>query len=96
MVQSILIKDLKKILENINIIDIRSAVSYNNNHIPGAHNVPYEKLLSDPNKYLDRYKSYYIYCQKGKSSQNVCQILNRLGYRVINIAGGYESWILEN
>lgn len=93
---SISIKEFIKICNNVNIIDIRSSVSYNNNHIPGAHNVPYEKLLVNPNNFLNKNETYYIYCQKGKSSQNICQILNRLGFHLINVEGGYENWILEN
>jgi len=38
---------------------------------------------------------YYIYCQKGIKSKTACQILRNLGYKVISIQGGYESWILE-
>lgn len=96
MISSIGVKELLKIMDTANIIDIRNSFNYNNNHIPNSKNIPYEKLLVNPNEYLDRYKTYYIYCQRGISSKNICQILNKQGYRVINIEGGYENWILEN
>lgn len=96
MISSISITDLQSKIGTVNIIDIRSNQSYNNNHIPGAINIPMEKLLVEPKKYLQANAIYYIYCQKGISSQKVCQILNRMGYHTINISGGYEEWILQN
>ena len=82
------------IIGQINIIDIRSIQSYNNNHIPNAKNIPMEKLLINPEQYLNKSDRYYIYCQKGLSSENVCDILNKLGFDTANIDGGYESFIL--
>lgn len=94
MISNISIYELKK-LNNINIIDIRSKEKYNNNHIPNAINIEQEKLLIEPSKYLEKEKRYYLYCQKGISSFNVCKILTKLGYKVTNINGGYESYILN-
>ena len=95
MSNSISISELKKIIHNINIIDIRSISNFNNNHIPGAKNIPFNSLIINPNKYLDKYSTYYIYCQKGQKSLKTCQMLNSLGYKTINIIGGYESWVLD-
>lgn len=82
-------------LSNINIIDIRSIQSYNNNHIPGSINIPYESLIVYPGKYLSKNKRYYIYCQKGITSKRVVGILNKEGYTTISIQGGYEEWIMK-
>jgi rhodanese-related sulfurtransferase len=95
MISSISISDFIKSSPSGKIIDIRSIEKYNSNHIPDAKNIPMEKLIAEPQKYLDRYQTYYVYCQKGIKSIRTCQILQRLGYRVVNINGGYESWILE-
>ncbi len=95
MISNISIKDLLPKLNQLNIIDIRNIESYNNNHIPNAINIPQNKLLLEPHKYLNPNQTYYIYCQKGLSSAKVCNNLRSKGYKVINIIGGYESWILE-
>ena len=87
--------ELKK-LSNINLIDIRSREKYNDNHIPGAINIPKIIMVKDYYKYLNKYETYYIYCQRGEQSVKLCIFLNKLGYRAINIKGGYESWILNN
>lgn len=92
---SISIDDLLK-LNGVNIIDIRSEQSYNNNHINGAKNIPYEKLIANPSLYLNRYDKYYIYCQKGITSTRTCSRLISMGYKVVNVIGGYEAWILKN
>ena len=94
MISNISVHELKK-LNNINIIDIRNKEKYNNNHIPNAINIEQEKLLLEPSKYIEKEKRYYLYCQKGMSSFNVCKILTKLGYKVTNINGGYESYILN-
>lgn len=93
--KEISIFDLKR-LSNINLIDIRSIEKYNDNHIPGSINIPKILIVKDYYKYLDRNKTYYIYCQKGEESRKVCRLLSNLGYKVINIKGGYESWILNS
>lgn len=94
-IPNISISDLIKNNYNGQIIDIRSIQNYNNNHIPGAKNIDEDLLLTKPHKYLDKFQVYYIYCQKGVRSIKVCNQLLKLGYKVININGGYESWILE-
>lgn len=94
MISSINMNEFLNLKENINIIDIRSKEKYNSRHIPNSINIPSEKLLLNPNQYLNKEEKYYIYCQKGTSSFNVCRILSLLGFNVISINGGYESWLM--
>jgi len=95
MINSISIKELLKKETDAYIIDIRSNQSYNNNHIPNSKNIPNEILISNPGKYLEKDKTYYLYCQKGVTSIRTCLLLNNLGYNAVNINGGYEAWILQ-
>ena len=92
MISNINIEELKNI--NKNIIDLRSKEKYNNNHIPNSINIPAEKIILEPEKYINQNETYYLYCQKGMSSLNVCRILTKLGYKTVNINGGYEKWIM--
>lgn len=82
-------------LNNPNIIDIRPTQNYNNNHIPGAINIPYNNLLINPNKYLNKNDKYYIYCKHGKTSEGLCRALKTQGYDVYSVIGGYEAWMLN-
>lgn len=92
---NISMNDFLKVSHSVNIIDIRSVQNYNNNHIPNARNIPFEKLLIKPEDYLNRNSTYYIYCQQGIKSQKATEILRKMGYNVVNIDGGYEAWILS-
>ena len=73
----------------------RDKQKYNDNHILNAINIPYDQLLTHPDRYLNKNYKYYIYCQKGFKSKKICQILNNSGYNTVNIIGGYEAWILN-
>lgn len=94
MIHSISVKEL---LQNgyTNIIDIRSVEKYNDNHIENAKNIPMQLLLQNPSKYLNYNETYYIYCQKGINSKEVCRRLLLKGFKVVNINGGYEGWLLQ-
>ena len=58
---TITIDELLKIAPSSFIIDIRSSQSYNNNHIPGSINIPFEKLIIKTDAYFSFLKNYYIY-----------------------------------
>lgn len=95
MINNISIDEFLKLSNPTSIIDVRNSQSFNNNHIPNAINIPYEKLLLYPNNYLMYGKTYYIYCQKGIASKKIVSILNKMGYSTINLNGGYEEWVLK-
>lgn len=79
---------------NINIIDIRDNYNYNKGHIPNAINIPERKLLIIPNHYLKRNEIYYIYCKNSTRSSQVVNTLNQLGFKAVNINGGYNNYLL--
>ncbi|MEG0026427.1 MAG: rhodanese-like domain-containing protein [Bacilli bacterium] len=87
---------LLTMLNDVNLIDIRPILNFNNNHIPSAKNIPQSKLIITPDKYLKKSETYYIYCQKGINSIGLAQMLNKQGYNIINVEGGYEKWVLTN
>ena len=45
----------------------------------------YEKLLYNPEKYLDKNTLYYFYCKNGIKSKKVVSILELYGYNVIRV-----------
>lgn len=95
MLKSISILELLPNIDKVKLIDIRSVAKYNDNHIPNAININSENLVANPSKYINKNEKYYLYCQKGITSKKIVQILNVKGYNVVNIQGGYESWLLE-
>lgn len=90
--ESISIEELKK-YTNYKLIDIREKENYMKGHLPGAVNIGLEDILAFPNKYLSKNLTYVIYCDEGKSSMRLVQVLKK-NYDVISLKGGYKG--IEN
>lgn len=93
MYSSISSNDLKGMIGKVNIIDLRDNYLYRLGNIPSSKNIPYKYLMLLPEKYLDKDKTYYLYCTQGMQSAKVCSKLSRLGYKVVNVLGGYNDYI---
>ena len=76
-------------LPNPNIIDIRDNYSYNESHLDNARNIPYYSLLSNYSIYLNKYDTYFLYCNYGKQSMEISNRLNLFGYNTYYIKEGY-------
>ena len=79
-------------LYNLDIIDIRDNYLFNIGNIPNSRNIPMNLLIMNPDNYLDKEKTYYIYCNRGINSKKTCEILTSVGFNVINIVGGYLEY----
>ena len=67
------------------IIDVSDKFTYSNYHINGSVNIPYDELINNYRKYLNKNESYYLYCKSGKLSKRAVIVLTSLGYRVFNL-----------
>lgn len=90
MYKSIFYEDIKD-KENINIIDVREVVEYQQGHIKDSINLPMSLIANQYNE-LDINKEYYLICHSGARSAMVCDFLSRQGYQVYNLIGGIELW----
>lgn len=93
MLSSITTSDIKGMIGRINIIDIRDNYLYRLGSIPTSKNIPANFLLANPEDYLKKNETYYIYCARGMQSTKICSSLANLGYKVINCLGGYNEYI---
>ena len=91
----ITVDELLKNLGSIYLIDIRDAKSYLDGHIPGAKNIVSSELIYHSEKYLDYNKTYYLYCDVGYISEDVCMRLRMKGYHAISIIGGYKNYLFK-
>lgn len=82
------VSELQEHLGKIELIDIREPHEYKSGHVPKAKNIPMNTLLSQPDKYLKKEKTYHIICQSGGRSRGTTQQLSRMGYQVIDVTGG--------
>lgn len=82
--------DLKK-YTNYKIIDIRSKEDYLAGHINGAINLELTDILAFPSMYLNKNITYIFYCDEGKSSLKLVNVLKK-NYDVLSLDGGYEKY----
>ena len=74
-----------------NIIDVRTKNEYQNINLNKGINIPRLVLLKNPEKHLDKNKTYYLICSKGEVSLFCAKILNAMGYNCYSINGGIEK-----
>lgn len=87
------VNDLDDLIGKINLIDIREPYEFKGGSIKGAKNIPMDTLLSNPSKYLNKEKTYYIICLSGSRSRVTSRALEKQGFDVINVAGGVGSYV---
>lgn len=93
MFYNITASSLKEKIGTVKIIDIRENYLYRMGYIPTAINVPSNFLLINPKEYMNKDNTYYLYCNMGIKSVEVCKKLTNMGYKVINVLGGYNGYL---
>lgn len=94
-VPSISIDDLKLLIGQINLIDIREPHECQSGMIKTAKNIPMDQLLREPQKYLMKDQKYYIVCQSGGRSYGTVQSLLKQGFDVVDVLGGTSSYKMK-
>lgn len=80
--------------EKIVVVDARKAYAYQEEHIPGAINIPHREMSAENVKKLNKDVLYVCYCDgigcnaSTKGSLNLTQ----LGFNVKELLGGLEWW----
>ena len=64
------------------IVDVSDKYIYNQGHINGSVNIPYDELINNYRSYLNKKDSYYLYCKSGKLSRRAVAVLSSIGYKV--------------
>lgn len=93
MYPSISFLELNKLVGQVEILDLRDNISYNKGHVPTSKNINYIDLIINPERYINKDKTYYLYCTHGFNSSKACSYLKSKGYNVINLIGGYNSYL---
>ena len=75
------------------IIDIRDENEFNQNHLDNSINISLYKMISEPEKYLEKNKSYLLICKYGIQSKIIMNMLNRMGYHVYSLKDGFNGLI---
>ena len=73
------------------LIDLRTKEEYEQGHIPGAVNIPYD-FLEDYKKRLPRNRLLVLYCEWGTTSILAGRKLSQYGYAVLSVNGGPQAY----
>lgn len=76
------------------VIDLRSKEEFEELHVEGARNVPYDNLKMY-RKYLPKDKLYILYCDRGSSSLMAARELSKEGYRTVTVVGGFQALVYD-
>lgn len=87
------VNDIDELIGKIELVDIREPFEYLGGSLKSSKNIPMQKLLSEPSKYLKDDKTYYLICHSGARSGRTCRYLTKLGFDVVNVTGGYGSYV---
>ena len=87
------VNNMDNLIGSVEIIDIREPYEYKSGTLRTAKNIPMGNLLTSPDKYLIKNKTYYIMCQSGGRSGRTTRTLSKQGFDVIDVAGGMGSYV---
>lgn len=77
------------------VLDVRNPDEYQEKHVPGAVLVPLPQL-ADRIGDVPEGRPLYVICAKGgRSMQAATAMKAKLGWDVVNVAGGTEAWAAE-
>ncbi|SMP46221.1 NADPH-dependent 2,4-dienoyl-CoA reductase, sulfur reductase [Neorhodopirellula lusitana] len=74
------------------LLDVRSEAEFAAGHIPGATNIPIEVLREHTDE-VPKDKTIAAYCKVGQRGYLATRVLMQRGFNVVNISGGYTSWL---
>lgn len=88
------VNEMDKIIAKNNyiIVDVRTDEEYNESHVKGSINIPYDEISENTN--LDKTKTILVYCKSGVRSNKAYNTLKELGYDVIDL-GAFDKIELE-
>ncbi|MGF7144661.1 rhodanese-related sulfurtransferase [Anaerotaenia torta] len=93
---SLHVSEIDNIIEDIDLIDIREPYECAYGCIRQSKNIPMGALMSNPDRYLNKEKKYYIMCQSGGRSASAVSALSRAGYDVVDVRGGMSGYRGKN
>jgi peroxiredoxin family protein/rhodanese-related sulfurtransferase/TusA-related sulfurtransferase len=75
----------------VTLVDLREPDEVLVKGIPGAINIPLEKLGTGL-KEIPKNKTVYVFCRTGDFSKEITEELNDRGYDAYNVEGGYDAY----
>ena len=79
----------------VQLVDVRTPEEHAAGNIPGSMNIDVKSddFATCASRQLDKERPVAIYCRSGRRSKTAADILVGLGYKVIELDSGYNSWV---
>ncbi len=72
------------------VVDVRTEEEYEEEHFPGALNIPVDRILVRKNE-IPKDKPVILYCASGARSAYAAHLLKAEGYKDVVNAGGLDD-----
>jgi rhodanese-related sulfurtransferase len=93
------VRDLKAMLdrkEPVYLVDVRQPWEHERTALPESLLVPLDRLADLHDEVAPPEGALVVaYCHHGIRSLNAAAMLERLGFRVVSLAGGIDRWSIE-
>lgn len=80
--------------EKVLVVDVRSPEEFAAGHVPGAINLPVDRLSGDEPQLRDwKQKPVVLYCRSGRRSAMAATALEKAGFtRLEHLSGDMQGW----
>jgi len=77
------------------ILDVRTPIEYAQGHVPGAINIPHDKLADRVQELMnDKGKEIVVYCRSGRRAEMAAATLKTNGFeRLLHMDGDMLKWM---
>lgn len=78
---------------SVDFINVCTPTEYEEKHISGVRNVPFDEISKRVNEFSGK-KTIYIHCRSGNRSSQAINLLKSLGVKaeLVNVSGGLLAW----
>lgn len=81
------------IMEDVQLIDVRSLEDYSKKHLLGAQRIESDENFEKNILHLDKAKPVAVYCNTGRTSKECTEILKKNGFvKIYELKDGLENW----
>ena len=88
------VSELKAQLGGVHVLDVRRQGEWEAGHIAEADWYPLDRFKAALPE-LDRHATIAVHCKSGYRSMIAASLLERAGYNVVNVIGGFDAWEKE-
>jgi rhodanese-related sulfurtransferase len=83
-------------LSNYTLLDVRTPEEFERGHLENAVNINwFDEDFANKVTIIPPGHTIYVYCQKGGRSAKATALLDSLGYKSIDLTGGYGEYLSD-